>query len=182
MKQDLAVLSWHTPLLLFLNQQYKECGVCTITALVLLTSGVYNVSLYETALLTKTSLPNGVVLASQAFSSVLGNFGESFVAFSTVIFAFATLIAWAHYGQQCSRYLFGEESIFWYKLLFLCFIIIGCLIRVEVVWEISDTFNALMAVPNLIALAFLSHYVIEDTNRYLANITIFHRPTYHKKS
>ena len=156
--------------------------VCTITALVLLTSGVYNVSLYETALLTKASLPNGVVLASQAFSSVLGNFGESFVAFSTVIFAFATLIAWAHYGQQCSRYLFGEKSIFWYKLLFLCFIIIGCLVQVEVVWEISDTFNALMAVPNLIALAFLSHYVIEDTNRYLANITIFHKPTYHKKS
>lgn len=140
--------------------------VCTITALVILTSGVYDMQLYQHA--QNLNLPDGAVLASHAFSASLGAAGEGFVAFSTAIFAFATLIAWSHYGQQCSRYLFGEGSIFLYKLLFLIFILLGCLTDMELVWEISDTFNALMAVPNLIALAFLSHYVMEDTNRYLS--------------
>lgn len=141
--------------------------VCTLTAFAILTSGVYNLSYYEAALKQNIELANGSVLASKAFSSALGSFGESFIAFSTVIFAFATLIAWSHYGSQCVLYLFQKRAVFYYKLLFLAVIIIGCITGMEFVWNLSDMFNALMAIPNLIALTLLSPIVIRETNQYL---------------
>ena len=82
--------------------------VCTLTALVILTSGVYDVQIYHAVNGQGVlMLPDGATLATNAFSSVLGSFGQSFLTFATVIFAFATMIAWAHYGEQCVVYLLG---------------------------------------------------------------------------
>lgn len=145
--------------------------VCTLTALAILTSGVYSRSLYENALLTGQELPNGAVMASRAFGCVFGSGGENFIAFATVVFAFATLIAWSHYGEQCTLYLLGKKAVLPYKLCFLFFILLGCITHIELVWEIADICNALIAVPNLIALTLLSTYVIQETERYLKKIS-----------
>ncbi len=126
--------------------------VCTITALVILTCGIYNMDLYA----AKTpGLPDGIILATRSFSSVFGNMGGYFTAFATVIFAFATLIAWSHYGAQCCSYLFGKQSLPLFQFFFLAALFPGCLIEMDAVWEIADTCNGLMAIPNLIALCFL---------------------------
>jgi len=142
--------------------------VCTLTALVLLTSGVYDVTLYNAVKSQGiTSLPDGATLATNAFSSVLGSFGQSFLTFATVVFAFATIIAWSHYGEQCVLYLLGEKFLYSYKILYVVSVLLGCVMRMDVVWRIADNMNALMAIPNLIALAFLSKKVLEDTSDYL---------------
>ena len=130
--------------------------VCTITALVILTSGVYHVSLYASGI---SGLADGIVLATRSFTAVFGVTGGYFTASATVIFAFATLIAWSHYGAQCCSYLFGERSLPWYRFLFLASLLPGCMIQMEAVWEIADTCNGLMAIPNLIALCLLFRQV-----------------------
>lgn len=126
--------------------------VCTITALVILTSGVYDISIYS---LQTPGLPDGIVLATRSFSAVFGSPGGYFTAFATVIFAFATLIAWSHYGCQCCAYLFGERSLTLFRFLFLAALLPGCLINMRAVWELADVCNGLMAIPNLIALCLL---------------------------
>ena len=130
--------------------------VCTVTALVILTAGVYDPSLYALGL---SGLPDGIVLATRSFCAVFGAEGGYFTAFATVIFAFATLIAWSHYGAQCCSYLFGTRSLPLYRLLFLASLLPGCLIKMSAVWELADTCNGLMAIPNLIALCFLYRQV-----------------------
>ncbi len=130
--------------------------VCTITALVILTSGVYHVSLYASGI---SGLADGIVLATRSFTAVFGVTGGYFTASATVIFAFATLIAWSHYGAQCCSYLFGERSLPWYRFLFLASLLPGCMIQMDAVWEIADTCNGLMAIPNLIALCLLFRQV-----------------------
>lgn len=142
--------------------------VCTLTALALLTSGVYDAQLYGAVRSQGiTSLPDGATLATNAFSSVLGSFGQSFLTFATVVFAFATIIAWSHYGEQCVIYLLGKRFLYPYKVLYVLAVLLGCVMRMDIVWRIADNMNALMAVPNLIALTFLSKKVLEDTEDYL---------------
>lgn len=130
--------------------------VCTITALVILTSGLYDTRLYASG---APGLADGIVLASRAFCAVFGAVGGYFTAAATVIFAFATLIAWSHYGAQCCSYLFGDRALPMYQFLFLAALLPGCLIEMEAVWEIADTCNGLMAIPNLIALCLLFRQV-----------------------
>ncbi len=134
--------------------------VCTITALVILCSGVYDMKLYETALIHGTPVINGSVLASNAFMTLFGKFGAYFISFSMAIYAFATLLTWSHYGAMSCSYLFGQKSVTLYKYAFLIVIVIGCMTKLELIWSISDTFNCLMAIPNLIALMLLSGKVV----------------------
>lgn len=126
--------------------------VCTVTALVILTCGIYDYHLYAAQ---APGLPDGIVLASRSFCAVFGAMGGYFTAFATVIFAFATLLAWSHYGAQCCSYLFGSRALPVFRFLFLVSLLPGCLIEMEAVWEIADTCNGLMAIPNLIALSLL---------------------------
>lgn len=149
--------------------------VCTITALTILCSGVYQPSVYLEALkedsltgstLLFDALPNGVMLTADAFATVFGSYGIIFVSVAIVFFAFATLLGWSFYGERSLEYLFGLKSIPYYRAAYLCFIVIGAVSRLEFVWSISDTFNGLMAIPNLIALTLLSGKVIELTNDF----------------
>ena len=133
--------------------------VCSVTALCILTSGV---------------LPedkDGALLSVQAFSSTFGNFGEIFVTISITLFAFATIIGWSYYGERCVEYLFGKKNLLVYKAVYILFTLFGSVMKLDLVWNISDTFNGLMAVPNLIALIFLSGQVVKETKRYLNKIT-----------
>ena len=126
---------------------------CTLTALVILTTGVWQ------------SGDSGAVLTVMAFSNSMGNLGGNFVSISILFFAFASIVSWSYYGEKCLEYISNGRFLTFYKIVFVGIIIIGSISRLETVWRISDTFNGLMAVPNIIALILLSFAVIKETNR-----------------
>lgn len=143
--------------------------MCTITAFAILCSGAYDFETYARAgaqgLLE--TLPNGAALTADAFRSVFGSWGGVFLAVSLSLFAFSTLLGWSCYGAQAAEYLWGPRAGGIYKAVFVVVIVLGCVTRLELVWEISDTFNGFMALPNLAALLWLSPQVIRESRRCL---------------
>jgi len=129
--------------------------MCTVTALTFLCAGAW-----------RPGGPTGVELAGLSFSGVLGAWGAHFISFSIAIFAFATLIGWSFYGEQGARYLLGEKGATAYRVCFIAAIMIGCAMRLELVWGVSDILNGLMAIPNLIGVLCLSGVVIREMKRY----------------
>lgn len=99
---------------------------------------------------------DSVSLSTKAFEISLGAPGRIFISVSIVLFAFATLISWCYYGERALEYLGGEKYVFIYRLIYAAFAYIGSVMSISLVWDISDTLNGLMAVPNLIALIVLS--------------------------
>ena len=89
------------------------------------------------------------------------------MAISIAVFAFATLLAWSYYGEKSAEYIWGKKAIPVFQLLFIASIYIGSIMKLTVVWELSDTFNGLMAIPNLIALAMLWPEVAKETRTYM---------------
>ncbi len=135
--------------------------MCSLTALVILTSG----------LLPGVEL-SGAPLTSAAFSQHFGSLGGVFVTLSIIFFALSTILGWSYYGERCVAYLFGENNriaSFIYKAVFLFMIIIGSVGGLELLWDIADTLNGMMAIPNLIALLALSPVVLRLTKRFLEN-------------
>ncbi len=133
--------------------------VLTLTALVVLTSGVY-----DTANLAAVAENIGAdALAQAAFSNVFGAFGSMFVAICLLFFAFSTIIGWYFFGEQNVKYLFGSKAVKVYSVIVVLCVIIGSALKVDLVWNLSDFFNGLMALPNLIALLFLSGVVVKIT-------------------
>lgn len=143
--------------------------VCTITALTILTSGVYDMNTYLTNIENGVENVSGTALTSAAFSSVIP-FGGQFVAICIMLFAFSTILGWSYYGERAIEYLFGIKAIFAYKIVFVCVIILGCTAELNLVWDISDTLNGFMAVPNLIAITLLSGQVVRMTKDYIAKV------------
>lgn len=127
--------------------------VCTITALCILTSGVW------------TSGANGAVLTSNAFAASFGG-GNYVVAISLAIFSFTTLLGWSYYGERCWQYLFKEKSVMIYRIMWVVAIVWFANQKVDFVWNLSDTLNGLMAIPNLIGLLILSPIVFKLTKEY----------------
>lgn len=123
--------------------------VCTITALVILVSGVW-----------RPGVPGaltGAPLTAAAFGSALGPAGEAVVALSLLLFAFSSILGWSYYGQQCLRFLTGGDRLLpLYRALFLACTLLGALWEPTVVWLLVDLCNALMAIPNLTALLLLA--------------------------
>jgi AGCS family alanine or glycine:cation symporter len=146
--------------------------VCTITALSILTSGAYNLGDHLKVLAENGgSLPDamtGAGLTQAAFSTVFGNVGAPFVSIAILLFAFSTILGWSYYGERAWTYLFGAKMTTIYKVVFIAVIFFGCTSGLSLVWDISDTFNGFMAVPNLIAITLLSGQVIQMTRDYLA--------------
>lgn len=133
--------------------------VCTITALVILTTGAF-----ETGM-------TGAALTQEGFRlgfSFWGNFGTSFIAVCLFFFAFSTIIGWYFFGEQNIKYLFGNKGIKYYRPLVLIGIAVAPLLDVELVWSLADSFNALMVVPNLIALVGLTGLVVKALNEFIA--------------
>ena len=133
--------------------------VCTVTALVILVSGVYDP---QEALVRLQSghIPDadlGVPLTARAFSSVLGPAGEWVVAFSLILFAFSSILGWSCYGQQGLRFLTGGDRFLpLYRAVFLGCVILGAVSDTTALWQLVDLCSALMALPNLVALLLLS--------------------------
>ena len=137
--------------------------VCTCTALVILTSGVVNLE-------TGASL-SGVTklgLATEAFTANFGSFGGIFVAVAVSLFAFTTMLGWSYYGTKAWEYLFGTKATLVYKIIFLGMIVVSATIDASLAIDVSDTFNGLMAIPNLIGVVCLSGLVVKITRNYTA--------------
>jgi len=110
---------------------------------------------------------DGAVLTAHAFSEGLpGSWGGYIVAFGLVFFAYSTLLGWSYYGEKSIEFILGEKSVKPYRVVFCIFVAVGAMMKLEVVWSISDAFNGLMAIPNLIALLLLSKVVVSETTKY----------------
>lgn len=149
--------------------------VCTLTALTILTSGVYDAAAYEQCAITETALEDagllsGVALTSSAFESVFGSVGGMFISIAVVLFAFSTILGWSYYGERAIEYLFGLKAVPAYKLIFLLVIFIGCNASLKLVVDISDTFNGFMALPNLVAITLLSGQVVQMTKDFVKRV------------
>lgn len=134
--------------------------VLTCTALVI----IMKVDLSNKALVD--SIP-GIALTQTAFKLALGNFGGIFIAICLLFFALSTIIGWYYFGVANIKYLFGNKGLNTYKIIVICFILLGSFAKVELVWNLSDLFNGLMALPNLIALLVLYKLVEKVTNDYM---------------
>jgi len=130
--------------------------ICSITGLVIITSGEW------------TSGVSGAALTSAAFSHSLPGIGNYLVAIALAIFAFTTIIGWSFYGERCVEFLFGVKAIVPYRVLWIIAVPIGAGVSLDFIWLLADTLNAMMAIPNLIALALLSPVVFRLTREYFA--------------
>nr|WP_297174399.1 sodium:alanine symporter family protein [uncultured Agathobaculum sp.] len=142
--------------------------MCTVTALVILASGAYDAARYGLAAGTPLldRLTTGAELTAAAFSAALGPLGGGFVAVSLALFAFSTLLGWSYYGQRAAEYLLGRRAVPVYKALFVAAAAVGCVMRLDLAWAISDTFNGLMALPNLAGVLMLRREVVAEWRRY----------------
>ena len=136
--------------------------VCTLTALAVLTSGL--VDLNTGAVLTSTEK---TAMVAEAFSLKFGAIGSAFIALAILLFAFSTVLGWSHYGTKAFEYLFGTKATMIYKIIFVAFIMVGATMQLDLAWDLSDTFNGLMAIPNLIGVVALSGLVRKITKNYI---------------
>ena len=137
--------------------------VCTLTALVILTTGV--VDLQSGAVLVGVQ---DNALVGQAFTAAFGSFGPKFIAISILLFAYSTTLGWSHYGTKAVEYLFGTTGSRIYKVVFVCMTVVGATMKLGLAWDLSDTFNGLMMIPNLIGVLALSGTVVDITRNYFA--------------
>ena len=130
--------------------------VCTMTALVIVLTGVWETG--ET----------GASLTSAAFAAGVAG-GNWVVTFGLILFAFTTIVAWSYYGERCAEYLFGVKVILSYRYVWVALLFVGAVANLELVWLVADVLNALMAIPNLIALLALSGTVFAVTREYFGS-------------
>jgi AGCS family alanine or glycine:cation symporter len=130
--------------------------VCSLTAFAILCSGALQEGL------------TGVPLVNEAFAAGFHSFARYFVSLAVLLFAFSTVLGWSFYGEKATEYLFGPRAVLIYKVVFVTFIIVGASMELTLAWDISDTLNGLMALPNLIGVVFLSGTVFAITKNYLA--------------
>ncbi len=138
--------------------------VCTMTALVVLTSGVYD---FNTGAIIEGY--TDATLVAGAFNKIFswGGIGEKFIAIAMFLFAFTTVLGWSHYGTKAWEYLFGAKSTVVFKVLHILTIMFGAVMTSSLAWDISDTFNGMMMFPNLIAVVALCPLVVKITKNYI---------------
>ncbi len=162
--------------------------VCTITALIILTSGVFGTECIPTSLNLETFLadtqPAGCETAApltiQAFDATLTGWGEHIVTLGLCVFAFTTILGWSYYGERCAAFLFSEKVILPYRISWVVVVFLGSALLafedqvgniVNLFWLVADTLTGLMAAPNLIALALLSPVVFKMAKEYFSGDT-----------
>jgi len=129
--------------------------VCSFTGFVIIQSGLWQ-SGYDGAELTTHAFNHGLP----------GNSGGIIVAIGLIFFAYSTLLGWSYYGEKSLEYLFGENWVKPYRVIFCIVVFIGAGVKLQLVWSIADVFNGLMALPNLIGLLALSGVIVSETNKY----------------
>ena len=140
---------------------FDTFAVCTMTAIVVLSTGFIDLT---------TGAPvagaNGDTLVSEAFGQQFGAVGTGFVAIAMLFFAFTTVLGWSQYGSKAVEYLFGTTGVKVYKVIFVLMIVSGAVMDGGLAWDLSDTFNGLMMIPNLIGVIALFPLVIKITKNY----------------
>ena len=132
--------------------------VCLLTGLTLVTS----ILKYPDTLIGL----QGAALTSAAFGQIKG-IGPTILTIGLITFAFSTILGWSYYGEKAFEYLFGKKASRYYRFVYVAVVMYGCVAANAFVWDISDTFNAMMAIPNLIALLLLSPVLVSETKKYL---------------
>lgn len=127
--------------------------ICSLTALAIMVSGLWD------------SGASGAVLTTKAFNESIPG-GGYIVTIGIMLFAFSTILGWSYYGERCMEYLFGPKAITPYRIIYIPFIIIGSVGGLELIWDLADTLNGLMAIPNLIAVLMLSGTVLKLTKEF----------------
>ncbi len=130
--------------------------ICTMTGLVLIVTGVWS------------GEPQGAAMTLAAFTSALP-FGDLLLSICVALFAFTTMLGWSYYGERCAEFLLGPRVITPFRVLWVIGIFVGTQMSLELVWKMTDALNGLMAIPNLIALIFLSPVVFKLTQEYFAD-------------
>ena len=137
--------------------------ICTLTALVVLSSGAIDL---KTGLVMEGV--NDSTLVTKAFGSTFGAPGEWFMVLVVTLFAFTTVLGWSYYGAKVTEYLFGVLSAKIYRVIFILIIVLGALMGSNLAWDISDTFNGLMMIPNLVGILAQIPLIIRLTRNYIA--------------
>ena len=128
--------------------------MCTLTALIVITSGAHHQGL------------EGVEITNFAFTTTIGEAGGMVLSICILLFAFSTVLGWSVYGSKAVEYLWGNRAVSIYKLCFAAVVFVGAVSSVQLVWDLSDTFNGLMALPNLVGVIFLSGAVMKIARNY----------------
>lgn len=136
--------------------------VCTMTAVVVLSSGKIDL---QTGLAVEGT--NDATLVADAFANVFGPAGRAFIALAVLLFAFTTVLGWSQYGSKSVEYLFGLKGVKIYKVIFVLMIMSGAVMTSSLAWDISDTFNGFMMIPNLIGVIVLCPLVMKITRNYV---------------
>ncbi len=141
--------------------------VCSLTAFAVLSSGLVDL---ETGKVLSDNVSTALV--AEAFSTVFGKTGASFIAVAILFFAFSTVLGWSQYGSKGFEYLFGRKAVKGYQIVFVVFVMIGATMDLSLAWDLSDTFNGMMAIPNLIGVIALSGTVMKITKNYIDRVLL----------
>ena len=128
--------------------------VCSITGIVLVMGNMY------------MDGETGAALTTHTFNKLLPGPGGWIVTFGLIFFAYSTILGWCYYGEKCATYLFGDKCITPYRVIYVATVMMGTVASLDLVWAAADTFNGLMAIPNLIALLALSGVIIKETKDF----------------
>lgn len=135
--------------------------ICTLTAIVVLSSGAIDLGTGQV-----TEGVNDATLVAKAFGASLGKPGEWFVVLAITLFAFTTVMGWSYYGAKVTEYMFGVTCAKIYRIIFVLIIVLGAVMESNLAWDISDTFNGLMMIPNLIGVISLTPLIVKLTRNY----------------
>lgn len=133
--------------------------VCSITGVVLV------MGLMTTGTFVKPEV-SGAALTTQTFNAMLPGPGGWVVTIGLIFFAYSTILGWCYYGEKCASYVFGDKFVPLYRVIYVITVMLGCVVSLDLVWSIADTFNGLMAIPNLIALILLSGVIVKETQDF----------------
>ncbi len=137
--------------------------VCLMTGLVLVSTIMKNPDI------NMDMIQNGGQMTTAAFSQI-PVLGPVILVVGIITFAYSTILGWSYYGERCCEYLFGAKGMLPYKIIFVSIVVVGPVLSLDLVWTISDILNALMAIPNLVAVLLLSGVVAKDTKYYLSHL------------
>ena len=137
--------------------------VCLMTGLVLVSTIMKNPAI------NANEITDGGVLTSLAFDQI-PVIGPLILVVGIISFAFSTILGWAYYGERCVEYFAGKKGLIPYRVLYIAVAVIAPVVALDVVWDIADILNALMAIPNLIAVLLLSTVIVKETKKYLDDL------------
>ena len=137
--------------------------VCLMTGLVLVSTIMKNPAI------NSNEITDGGVLTSLAFDQI-PVIGPLILVVGIISFAFSTILGWAYYGERCVEYFAGKKGLIPYRVLYIAVAVIAPVVALDVVWDIADILNALMAIPNLIAVLLLSQVIVKETKKYLDDL------------